>query len=253
MELPPPRCLALICVLLQSARVAVFTFLFSQLHYLLLPVWWYVCVCVCVFVTECMVCVLVCGVEVLYSCQEVTQHQEFPWLVRAKPATAVGFREELCWQALTHRTLSALLKDIHRYILHTHYTTKNTHTTYTQKNTHTHTHTHTETNSHTHIHTYTKKHSHVLSGLTWAWMLVLLWHPAAAEACEPGQPAGGLQEEETPASGLWVLWANRPQWTGQTPKRVSVCVYVCSCVCVWAGEEECVFIYLFVSGCTGEE
>lgn len=44
--------------------------------------------------------------------------------------------------------------------------------------------------------------------------------PVAAETCESGQSAGGLQEEKTPPFGVWVLWADSPQWAGQTPKRV---------------------------------
>lgn len=44
--------------------------------------------------------------------------------------------------------------------------------------------------------------------------------PVAAETCESGQSAGGLQEEKTPPFSVWVLWADGPQWAGQTPKRV---------------------------------
>lgn len=46
-------------------------------------------------------------------------------------------------------------------------------------------------------------------------------HAKAAEAREPRQPSGSLQEEEEATPGLWVLWANRPQWAGQASARGS--------------------------------
>lgn len=57
-------------------------------------------------------------------------------------------------------------------------------------------------------------------GSPWVILVVSSVGPVAAETCESGQPAGGLQEEKTPPFGVWVLWADSPQWAGQTPKRV---------------------------------
>lgn len=54
----------------------------------------------------------------------------------------------------------------------------------------------------------------------WLIVHVLGWPPAAAEACESGQPAGGLQTEKTAPLGARVLWADGPQRAGQTPERV---------------------------------